>query len=94
MIAAAASVILVLALAAWVSRLLIGPTLHDRMLGAHGAAMTACLLAAAIAALVERPDWIDVALAILFAEFVFALAALKLFRLRSLQTALTRTDGP
>jgi multicomponent Na+:H+ antiporter subunit F len=94
MIAAAASVILVLALTAWVSRIVIGPTLHDRMLGAHGAALTACLLAAAIAALVERPDWIDVALAILFAELVFGVAALKLFRVRSLQTALTRADAP
>jgi multicomponent Na+:H+ antiporter subunit F len=94
MIAAAASVILVLALAAWVSRVLIGPTLHDRVLGAHGAALTASLLAAAIAALVERPDWIDVALAIVFADLVFAVAALKLFRLRSLQTGLTRASAP
>ncbi|MEJ0023721.1 MAG: cation:proton antiporter [Alphaproteobacteria bacterium] len=94
MIAAAASMILVLALAAWVSRIWIGPTLHDRMLGAHGAALTACLLSVALAALVERADWIDVALAILFAYLVFAVAALKLFRVRSLQTALTRADAP
>lgn len=94
MIAAAASVILGLALLAWVSRIVIGPTLHDRMLGAHGAGLTACLLVAAIAALAERPDWIDIALALLFAELVFAVAALKIVRLRSLQTALARPDAP
>jgi multisubunit Na+/H+ antiporter MnhF subunit len=83
MIAAAATVILVLALAAWVIRICVGPTLHDRMLGVHGVALTAALLAAAIAALTERPDWIDAALAMVFAEtrghgaeaFPFAVAA-------------------
>ncbi len=94
MIAAAAALILLLALAAWIGRLLIGPTLHDRLLGAQGAALTVCLLMAALAALVNRPEWIDLALVILFADLVFGVAALKLFRVRSLQTALAREPSP
>jgi multisubunit Na+/H+ antiporter MnhF subunit len=77
-----------LAAALW--RLVIGPTLHDRALAAHTCVLLAALAVAALAALDRRVAWIDVAIALLVAEFVLGVAIMKAFRARSLQSALSR----
>jgi multisubunit Na+/H+ antiporter MnhF subunit len=76
-------------LIAWILRALRGPTLQDRALGVHGAALTACLLAAAIAVLAKRAAWIDIALAVLIGDMLLTVIVLRAFRLRSLQPALS-----
>jgi multisubunit Na+/H+ antiporter MnhF subunit len=75
-------------------RLIVGPTLHDRALGAYGALLTATLQVAALAALDGRAAWIDGAVALAFADFIVAVATMKAFRTRSLQTALARRGRP
>ena len=71
-------------------RLVVGPTLHDRGVGAYAAALIATLWIAAIGVIDGRAAWIDIALALTFADFIVAVAAMKAFRTRSLQTALAR----
>jgi multisubunit Na+/H+ antiporter MnhF subunit len=94
LIAVAASILLSLTLIAWVFRALRGPTLQDRALGVHGAALSACLLAAAIAVLARRAAWIDIALAVLIGDILLTVIVLRAFRLRSLQAALTPAQAP
>lgn len=71
-------------------RLAAGPTLHDRAMAAHMGVMLAALAVAALAALDQRLAWIDVAIALVIAEFVLGVAVMKAFRARSLQSALAR----
>jgi multisubunit Na+/H+ antiporter MnhF subunit len=71
-------------------RLAVGPTLHDRAMSAYAALTIASLWIAAVGVLDARPAWIDIAVALVFADFVLAVAVMKAFRTRSLQTALSR----
>jgi multisubunit Na+/H+ antiporter MnhF subunit len=93
MIATAAVLGLAVVLAFWLIRVMTGPTLHDRALGAHAAMLTGALMAAALAALAERAEWLDLAIALVFADVLMVVAMLKVVRLRSLQTALARPDA-
>lgn len=93
MIASIAALILCATLAAWIYRVARGPTLADRALGLHGATLTACLLAAALAALARRPAWTDIALALFVADVMIVVMTLRLFRLRSLQAPLSSVEA-
>jgi multisubunit Na+/H+ antiporter MnhF subunit len=90
MIAAVTALFLAAVTIAWAGRLIIGPTLHDRAAAAHAIALNVCMIIAALAVLDGRPAWIDAALALGIADLVLMVAAMKVFRLRSLQTALVR----
>lgn len=71
------------------ARLFIGPTLHDRALGALGAATHGALLCAALALAFGQSRFVDVAFALLIGCLVVAAAIVKFFRARSFQPALT-----
>lgn len=71
-------------------RLVSGPTLHDRAIAAHTCVLLAALAIGALAVLDHRLGWIDVAVALILAEFVLGIAVMKAFRARSLQSALSR----
>jgi len=90
MIALATALALSFAACTAMIRVLIGPTLHDRSMGAHAFLLCMALWIAALAALDHRADWADVALAVAFGDLVLAFALFKAFRARSLQPALTR----
>lgn len=94
MIATAAALVLCAVLIAWLLRAITGRTLHDRALGAHAALLTGVLLAAALAAIAGQAAWLDLALAIVIGDVILVVAVLKVFRVRSLQTALARPLGP
>lgn len=95
MIATAAILGLAVVLAVWLVRVVSGPTLHDRALGAHAAVLTGALMAAALAALAERPEWLDLAIALVIGDVLMVVSMLKVVRLRTLQTALARPEaGP
>jgi multisubunit Na+/H+ antiporter MnhF subunit len=93
-IASAAALLLCAVLIVWLLRAVTGRTLHDRALGAHAAALTGALLAAALAAIVGQPAWLDLSLALAIGDAILVVAVMKVFRVRSLQTALARPLGP
>lgn len=82
-----------IALALTLMRLFAGPTLYDRVLAANSVALKAALICAALAAAAGRAEWIDAALALVFAVFVLNVAIVKFFRARSFQPPLDR-DAP
>lgn len=86
--AAGAGVALLLALL----RLFAGPTLHDRALAVYGVMQRAALACAALAVAAGRTDWLDAALALLFAAFVLNAAMLKAARARTFQAPLARSE--
>jgi hypothetical protein len=59
-------------------------------MAAHTCVLLAALGVAALAALDGRLAWIDIAVALILAEFVLGVALMKAFRARSLQSALSR----
>lgn len=71
------------------ARLFLGPTLHDRALGAVGATTHAALLCGALGLAFGQPRFVDVAFALLVGALIAAAAFLKFFRARSFQPALT-----
>jgi multicomponent Na+:H+ antiporter subunit F len=74
------------------TRLFIGPTLHDRLLAATGVAMKLAVIAAAAAVLTGQAAAVDVALALVFALLVVNLAVLKFFRAHTFQAPLARAE--
>lgn len=75
-------------------RLSVGPALGDRALGACTLALAAGMALAALAARGGALALIDVAIGFVFSVVVIALAAAKLSRLGTLQTAIARRDAP
>jgi multicomponent Na+:H+ antiporter subunit F len=90
MIALVAALGALLTLALALPRLLLGPTLYDRVLSANVAAAMAALLCACGAAATGRGALIDVALALLFGALVVNVAVFKFFRARSFQPPLSQ----
>lgn len=86
--AAGAVIVLLLALV----RLFAGPTLHDRALAAYSVMQRAALACAALAVAAGRPDWVEAAIALMFAAFVFNAAMLKAMRARTFQPPLVRGE--
>jgi multicomponent Na+:H+ antiporter subunit F len=70
-------------------RLLLGPTLYDRVLAGAAICIHATLIAAALAVFSGRSDWIDVSFGLMAAAMVFAVAVLKFFRMRTFQAPLS-----
>jgi len=66
-------------------RVFVGPTLYDRLAGAHGVAIMAALVCASLAVAFGDEAGLDVALALVLAGYVGAAASLKFFRFRSFQ---------
>ena len=93
MIAIVGAAIVAVALALCLTRLFVGPTLYDRILGANAVVQKGALISAALAVAAGRSDWLDVALAMVLGAFVFNIAVLKFFRVRSFQAPLARGEG-
>jgi multicomponent Na+:H+ antiporter subunit F len=87
-----AACVAALAGALTLSRLFIGPTLHDRALAALGAATHGALLCGALALAFGDARFVDVAFALLLGALVVVAAIVKFFRARSFQPALTSQD--
>ena len=74
---AAATLLVVLAMAPVVARAIRGPTLCDRILAVNLHGTMTVLLIALVGLLASRPDFLDLALAYALLNFVGTLAALK-----------------
>jgi multisubunit Na+/H+ antiporter MnhF subunit len=75
-------------------RLFVGPTLQDRMLGANLMIIGVVLVCAALASLARNPLWTEVAIALLLCCYALNVAALRVFRLNSLQAPLSGQAEP
>jgi len=75
-----ASIAVMTALALAVTRAVLGPTVFDRVLAANTIGTLAILLLAVIGFLLERPEWLDIALVYGLLNLIGTLAVLKYFR--------------
>lgn len=92
MTAIAAAIGAGIALALCLIRLFAGPTLYDRTLAANGVVTKLAVVCAAAAVLAGRTDFVDAALAFVFALFVVNVAVLKFFKVRTFQAPLMRAE--
>jgi multicomponent Na+:H+ antiporter subunit F len=76
--AAAAALIVTMALA--LARALLGPTIYDRVLSVNSFGTKTVLLIAVVGFLVDRPDFLDIALVYALINFISTIAVLKLFQ--------------
>jgi multicomponent Na+:H+ antiporter subunit F len=79
-----AAVALIIALVLALTRMIIGPSLYDRVLALNVVGTKTVLLIGVVGFLTERPDWLDIALLYALINFIGILAVLKFFRYRGL----------
>jgi len=91
-IAAAIAVLLALSMA--VARVILGPTVFDRVLAGNSIGTLAILLLAIVGFLTGRPEWLDIALTYGLLNLIGTLAVLKFFRHGDLAYDATEEPGP
>ena len=74
-------------------RAVLGPTVYDRVLAMNMFGTKTVLLLAVIAFLVDRPDFIDLALAYALINFIGVFAVLSFYRNRALQEPTAQNEG-
>ena len=73
-------------------RLLLGPTVYDRVLAVNTFGTITVLFLCVFAAVIGRGDAIDIAILYALINFIATIAVLKFFRYRSLERALADED--
>lgn len=76
-IAAAAAILVAMALA--MIRVLLGPTVYDRILAVNALGTKTVLIISVFGFLTERPDFLDIALVYALINFIGTIAILKFF---------------
>ncbi|MFN3607868.1 MAG: monovalent cation/H+ antiporter complex subunit F [Hyphomonas sp.] len=71
-------------------RVLIGPTLYDRILAVNVIGTKTVLVIGLLGYVMGRPDFLDIAMIYTLINFVTTIAILKFFRYRSFQVPLMR----
>jgi len=71
-------------------RILMGPTLYDRVLAVNSFGTKTVLLLGALGFFMGRPDFLDLAILYALINFVATIAVLKFVRYRSFQVTLVR----
>ena len=89
MIAASLIAILV-GMALLLLRAFIGPTLYDRILAVNSFGTKTVLALGLLGFVMERPEFLDIAITYALINFVSTIAILKFFRYRSFQVPLVR----
>ncbi len=69
-------------------RLLIGPTLYDRLLAVNSFGTKTVLFLCVFCFVIDRPDGVDIALLYALMNFIATIAVLKFFRYRALDVSL------
>ncbi|MDJ0942023.1 MAG: monovalent cation/H+ antiporter complex subunit F [Kiloniellales bacterium] len=67
-------------------RALLGPTIYDRVLAVNTFGTATVLLIAVLGFLIDRPDFLDLALVYALINFIGTIAALKFLKFRDLGT--------
>lgn len=79
-----ASAAIVVSMCLVLTRLLLGPTVYDRVASVNAFGTLTVLLISVAGFLGERPDFLDIALLYALINFVSTIAILKFFRYRAL----------
>ena len=74
---------LIITMALALARAIIGPSVYDRVLAVNMIGTKTVLLLAVIAFMMDRPDFLDLALAYALINFIGVIAVLQFFRNRS-----------
>jgi multicomponent Na+:H+ antiporter subunit F len=84
------ALMMTLAMAMMLARLLHGPELYDRVLAVNSFGTKTVLFLCVFSFLIDRPDGIDIAILYSLMNFIGTIAILKFFRYRSLDIALAQ----
>lgn len=90
---AAAVTGLIVALGLTLVRMLMGPTLYDRVLAVNSFGTKTVLLLGMLGFLMGRPAFLDLAILYALINFVATIAVLKFVRYRSFQVTLVRKSA-
>lgn len=89
MILVIVTIMMSLAMAMMLTRLMRGPELYDRILAVNSFGTKTVLFLCVFCFLINRPDGLDIALLYAVMNFISTIAILKFFRYRSLEVALS-----
>ncbi len=84
----AAAFFVLISMALMLGRLLLGPTLYDRLLAANSFGTKTVLFLCVFCFVIDRPDGVDIALLYALMNFIATIAVLKFFSYRSLDVSL------
>ncbi|HPF24128.1 MAG: monovalent cation/H+ antiporter complex subunit F [Hyphomonas sp.] len=87
---AAALIAILVGMALLLLRAFIGPTLYDRILAVNSFGTKTVLALGLLGFVMERPEFLDIAITYALINFVSTIAILKFFRYRSFQVPLVR----
>ncbi len=79
---------ILISMAMMLGRLLIGPTLYDRLLAVNSFGTKTVLFLCVFCLVIDRPDGVDIALLYALMNFIATIAVLKFFRYRALDVSL------
>ena len=79
-----AALFLLISMAMMLGRLLLGPTLYDRLLAVNSFGTKTVLFLCMFCLVIDRPDGVDIALLYALMNFIATIAVLKFFRYRRL----------
>ncbi|MCZ6765103.1 MAG: monovalent cation/H+ antiporter complex subunit F [Alphaproteobacteria bacterium] len=88
----AANVAILVAVALMLVRAFLGPTVYDRILAVNMAGTKTVLLIAALGFLMDRPEFLDIALVYALINFVGTIAIMKFFKYSHLGIPHTGDD--
>lgn len=80
-------------MALMLGRLLLGPTLYDRLLAVNSFGTKTVLFLCVFCFVIDRPDGVDIALLYALMNFIATIAVLKFFRYRALDVSLNHKDA-
>jgi multicomponent Na+:H+ antiporter subunit F len=83
-----AALLILLSMAMMLGRLLVGPTLYDRLLAVNSFGTKTVLFLCVFCFVIGRPDGVDIALLYALMNFIATIAVLKFFRYRALDVSL------
>lgn len=90
---AAALIAILIGMVLLLIRTLIGPTLYDRVLALNSFGTKTVLALGLLGFVMERPEFLDIAILYALINFVSTIAILKFFRYRSFQVPLVRRSS-
>lgn len=84
----AAAFFLLVSMALMLGRLLLGPTLYDRLLAVNSFGTKTVLFLCVFCFVIDRPDGVDIAILYALMNFIATIAVLKFFRYKALDVSL------
>ncbi len=89
----AAAFFILISMGLMLGRLLVGPTLYDRLLAVNSFGTKIVLFLCVFCFVIGRPDGVDIALLYALMNFIATVAVLKFFSYRTLDVPLDQEDA-